>query len=106
MLITNDKIYHILVCALITIVTFFFLVKVLECYKRIRNRNQVTTNNDVDVEIVLPTTDEVFDNAGTMYMQKICLIHLPSRKYLIIGIISGLVAMTIGVIKEIMTNTI
>jgi len=101
MLITNDKIYHILVCALITIVTFFFLVKVLECYKRIRNRNQVTSNiNDNDVEVALPATDEVLDNEQDMYMQKIC-IHLPERKYIIIGIISGLIAMSIGVAKEI-----
>ena len=99
MLTTNDKIYHILVCAFITIVTFFVLVIVLECYKRIHHRNEVTTNNDADVEIALSATDEVLD-AEDMRMQKIC-IHLPARKYLIIGTISGLVAMSIGVAKEI-----
>lgn len=96
----NDKLYHILVCAFITIVTFFVLVIVLECYKRIRHRNQVTSNiNDHDVEIALPTTDEMLDNED-MHMKKLC-IHLPARKYLIIGTISGLVAMSIGILKEI-----
>lgn len=103
MVITNDKIYHILVCALVTIVTFFVLVSILEfCNKKIHHRNQVTSNIiDNDVEVALPTTDEVLDNEEDMYMQKKICIHLPKRKYIIIGIISGLVAMTIGVIKEI-----
>ena len=57
--------------------------------------------NDDDVEIALPTTDGVFDNAGDMHMQKTCRMHLPERKYLIIGTISGVVAMSIGVAKEI-----
>ena len=105
MLIGNDKIYHILVCSLITIVTFFILVSILKCYKKIHHRNehQVTTTNinDNDVEITLPTTDEVLDNEEDMYMQKKICIHLPKRKYIIIGIISGVVAMSIGILKEI-----
>jgi len=103
MLVGNDKIYHILVCSLITIVTFFILVILFECYIKIHHRNehQVTSNiNDNDVEVALPATDEVLDNEEDMYMQKIC-IHLPERKYIIIGIISGLIAMSIGVAKEI-----
>ena len=103
MLAGNDKIYHILVCSLVTIVTFFILVSILKCYNKYNNRNehQVTTTNinGNDVEIALPTTDEVLNDAGDM--QKICHINLPARKYLIIGIISGLVAMSIGIAKEI-----
>ena len=110
MLAGNDKIYHILVCAFITIATFFVLVAILECYNiKIRN-DQVTTNinHDVDVEIALPTTDEVLDNDEDMHMmqkQKIC-IRLPERKYLIIGIISGVVAMLTEFQKRSLTNTI
>jgi hypothetical protein len=60
----------------------------------------------MNVEVALPTTDEVLDNDEDIHMQKKTCIHLPERKYFIIGIISGVVAMLTEFQKRSLTNTI
>lgn len=104
----KDKLLHIFVCALITILVF--IVISLKCYKKSKDdehamnvlSDQDNDNNDIDVEIAVHAPSELPNNSNERD-EKLCTIHqlLPTRKYIIIACISGIVAMAIGIAKEI-----
>ena len=97
----KDKLLHLLVCASITILVFFIIS--LKCYKKSKDNDhdvnmtsdQDNNNNENDVEIAV--------HAVPNRVEKLCTAQqiLPTRKYIIIACISGIVAMAVGIAKEI-----
>ena len=102
MLLEKDKLLHLLVCASITILIFSVIS--LKCYEKSKgDENDVNVTSDQDnnsyendVEIPLP-------NNNNEREEKLCTVQqmLPTRKYIIIACISGIVAMAVGIAKEI-----
>ena len=86
MLAGEDKLYHILACASITIVAFFVLVILQKSYQTCCCKSEEVSigsgGDDVDIE----------NNVPVVYSE---------RKYFIIAIISGFISLSIGVAKEI-----
>ena len=88
----KDKLLHLFVCASITILVFCVIS--LKCYKSSKdNEHDVNVTSDQDT---LPNNNNERD-------EKLCTVQqmLPTRKYIIIACISGIVAMAVGIAKEI-----
>ena len=107
-----DKIYHILVCALITVLAFLALVIAYNCFNSKNNKSYVDDDNehhvesindddgDVELAAVPPAEDSSDSN---MYKCTRFIVQLPRRNYIIImmAILSGAMAMAIGILKEV-----
>lgn len=88
----KDKLLHLFVCASITILVFCVIS--LKCYKSSKdNEHDVNVTSDQDT---LPNNNNERD-------EKLCAVQqiLPTRKYIIIACISGIVAIAVGIAKEI-----
>ena len=96
MLSGKDKLYHILACASITIITFVALLIAIEFYKKICVRQDGDgANNDNDVDMTTtPSSREINDSCRIF--SRPC-----PKKYLILAGFSGIASMTIGIAKEI-----
>ena len=88
----KDKLLHLLVCASITILIFSVIS--LKCYEKSKDdEHDVNVTSDQDT---LPNNNNERD-------EKLCAVQqiLPTRKYIIIACISGIVAIAVGIAKEI-----
>ena len=88
----KDKLLHLFVCVSITILVFCVIS--LKCYKSSKdNEHDVNVTSDQDT---LPNNNNERD-------EKLCAVQqiLPTRKYIIIACISGIVAIAVGIAKEI-----
>lgn len=88
----KDKLLHLFVCAAITILVFSVIS--LKCYKK-------SKDNDHDVNVT--SDQDTLPNNNNERDEKLCTVQqmLPTRKYIIIACISGIVAMAVGIAKEI-----
>ena len=102
----KDKLLHLFVCASITILVFCVIS--LKCYKSSKdNEHDVNVTSDQDnnsyendVEILHASLPNTNNNERD---EKLCAVQqiLPTRKYIIIACISGIVAIAVGIAKEI-----
>ena len=102
----KDKLLHLLVCASITILIFSVIS--LKCYEKSKDdehdvnvtSDQDNNNNENDVEILHASLPNTNNNERD---EKLCAVQqiLPTRKYIIIACISGIVAIAVGIAKEI-----
>lgn len=88
----KDKLLHLFVCAAITILVFSVIS--LKCYKK-------SKDNDHDVNVT--SDQDTLPNNNNERDEKLCAVQqiLPTRKYIIIACISGIVAIAVGIAKEI-----
>lgn len=113
MLSGRDKLYHITACATITCITFFGFIIVYEIYKkivRIRGVEEYSygsggTNNGDDVEMAMvapaPAAESTDNSIISIDRSRCTFRRQCPKKYLIMAGLSGIVAMAVGIAKEI-----
>lgn len=104
-----DKIYHILSCALITVLAFFALLTTYNCINsKIDNKSDkdnahhIASINDDDGDFELAAVPSAEESSASNMHKCTRIIYLPTRNYIIImAIFSGGIAITIGILKEV-----
>ena len=104
-----DKTYHILVCALITVLAFFALLTAYNCINSKKNKSDDNYNahhiasiDDDDGDFELAAVPSAEESSSSNIHTCTRIIYLPTRNYIIIiAIFSGGIAITIGILKEV-----
>ena len=103
-----DKIYHILACALITVLAFFALLTAYNCINSKKNKSDndnahhIASINDDDGDFELAAVPSAEESSASNMHKCTRIIYLPTRNYIIIvAIFSGGIAITIGILKEV-----
>eukprot|EP00956_Cyclotella_meneghiniana_P027026 scaffold59790_cov83-Cyclotella_meneghiniana.AAC.3 len=102
MLLAKDKVLHIVACFLITAVTFLLLMAA----RRVYDMNHTSRYGEemalpVESHDVEAVPDGYYDNDNTITTAKHCCFDQNVHKYLLFIAISTLVALVVGIAKEI-----